>query len=197
MRACFQIVLVVYLGIMNGDLISQALVVGWAKSNIPWQPAPGIVCLVAAAFLIPMTSRKQIYCHHLCPHGALQQLIKNAIRTKPKLPAKLVRILQTVPFLLTACMLIIAATGADISLTLFEAFDAYLITAAALASVFIAIIGLALSLFVPMAYCRFGCPTGAVLSYIRRSGSSDRLGMRDAAAIALLAIAYVASILAA
>jgi hypothetical protein len=51
----------------------------------------------------------------------------------------------------------------------------------------IAIAGLGVSLLIPMAYCRFGCPTGAVLGYARLHGRSDRFSVRDWAALALLA----------
>ncbi len=57
------------------------------------------------------------------------------------------------------------------------------------ATVAIAIVGLAVSLVVPMAYCRFGCPTGAVLNYLRLQGAGDRFTRRDLAALALLGLA--------
>ncbi len=40
---------------------------------------------------------------------------------------------------------------------------------------------------IPMAYCRFGCPTGAVLSYIRRNAKSLEWSYADSfVAICLL-----------
>jgi hypothetical protein len=42
---------------------------------------------------------------------------------------------------------------------------------------------------VPLAYCRFGCPTGALLNYLRLQGPGDRFGRRDVAALTLLALA--------
>ncbi|MCH5372811.1 MAG: FMN-binding protein, partial [Planctomycetes bacterium] len=43
LRIVFQIVLIVYLGFVQGDLISQALIVGWSQSGVPWRFAPGLV----------------------------------------------------------------------------------------------------------------------------------------------------------
>jgi hypothetical protein len=40
-----------------------------------------------------------------------------------------------------------------------------------------------------MAYCRFGCPTGTVLNYLRLHGRSDRFTLRDGAAVALVGLA--------
>ncbi len=43
----------------------------------------------------------------------------------------------------------------------------------------------------PQAYCRFGCPTGALLNFVRARGATDRFSRRDAVALVfvLLAIA--------
>ena len=52
-------------------------------------------------------------------------------------------------------------------------------------------VGLVASLFVPMAYCRYGCPTGALLGYLRYNRRSDRLGAGDGVAALCLAVAVV------
>jgi thiamine biosynthesis lipoprotein len=39
---------------------------------------------------------------------------------------------------------------------------------------------------VPQAYCRFGCPTGALLKFVRSGGRYDHFGRRDGAAVVLL-----------
>src|SRR5262249_18519666 len=46
--------------------------------------------------------------------------------------------------------------------------------------------GLAMSLFVPQAYCRFGCPTGELLRLVKSGGSHDRIQRRDLLAGALV-----------
>ena len=71
-----------------------------------------------------------------------------------------------------------------------EAFDAYLYPIVGLSALLIAIIGLAVSTAVPMAYCRYGCPTGALLNFVRRKGPHDSFQRRDAIALGLLAIAF-------
>ena len=70
-----------------------------------------------------------------------------------------------------------------------EPFDAYAFRAAGAATLAVAGAGLAASLFVPMAYCRYGCPTGAALGYLRRHARSGRLTLRDLFAAALAATA--------
>jgi len=46
----------------------------------------------------------------------------------------------------------------------------------------IALAGLVAAVFVPMAYCKYGCPTGLVLNFVRSHGKADRFARRDLAA---------------
>jgi hypothetical protein len=57
------------------------------------------------------------------------------------------------------------------------------------ATISIAVVGLAASLFIPLAYCRFGCPTGALLGFVRLNAHSDRWSHRDSLAAVLLLVA--------
>ncbi|HUG67315.1 MAG TPA: FMN-binding protein, partial [Pirellulaceae bacterium] len=61
LRIAFQLMLVVYFGFMNGDMLSQALLVGWAQSGVPWRLAPGLMLMVAASLVVPAVSKKQPY----------------------------------------------------------------------------------------------------------------------------------------
>ncbi|MCH5373208.1 MAG: 4Fe-4S binding protein, partial [Planctomycetes bacterium] len=145
--------------------------------------------LVAAAFVIPLATRRQLYCHHVCPHGAAQQLLKNLIPYHIKLPGWAARTLSAVPWLLLLAVLLVAMWHCPFSLASLEPFDAYLFRVAGWASIMIAVVGLAASLIVPMAYCRFGCPTGAVLNFLRLQGRGDRFRFRDVAALGLVVVA--------
>jgi polyferredoxin len=72
-----------------------------------------------------------------------------------------------------------------------EPFDAYLPAVAGVAALVWFALSLTASCFVPMAYCHYGCPTGALLDHLRFHRRSDRLSWRDA----LLAGCLVAAIL--
>ena len=56
------------------------------------------------------------------------------------------------------------------------------------------LIGLIASCFVPQAYCRFGCPTGALLNFVRARGPTDHFSRRDALAGILLASAVALNV---
>jgi hypothetical protein len=77
------------------------------------------------------------------------------------------------------------------NLAAIEPFDAYIIHTAGVTTIAIAIGGLIAAAFVPMAYCKYGCPTGALLSFMRSHGKADGFGRKEIAAglLVLLTIA--------
>ena len=189
LRLSFQLLLIGYLGLINGDMLSQALLVGWAKHGVPWQTSAGLVLLTVAAFLLPVFSGRNVYCSHLCPHGAAQQLIRNRLPWKLKLSRRVRRALSVVPGALLVVVVLVAMTTVPLSLVDIEPFDAWMFRAAGTATICIAVGGMAISAVVPMAYCRFGCPTGALLQYIRAHARSGRLVPADFLAFVCLLLA--------
>lgn len=191
LRRGFQAVVIVYVGFITGDLLAQSLIAGWAGNGLPWRTAPGLVLLLAAALAVPWASRKPLYCMHLCPHGAAQELLSHVApkRWRIALPKDFARGLRWLPPLLLALVIAVVILMLPIDLAGIEPFDAYLVRAAGWATISIAIAGLAASLFVPMAYCHYGCPTGALLNFVRAHGSADHFGRRDIAAACLVALA--------
>ena len=188
-RRVLQVALILYLGLVNGDILSQALLVGWAQSGAPWHIAPSLVLLGLAALIAPIATRKQFYCHHLCPHGAAQQMLFKATGRRLRLSAKVTRMLETIPILLLAVVAVAAIGHFSFSLVNLEPFDAYLFRIAGWITLTIAVVGLVASAFVPMAYCRFGCPTGAMLNLLIPGSAHGGLNKRDYLALLLLGLA--------
>jgi polyferredoxin len=96
------------------------------------------------------------------------------------------RWLTRLPFVLLGFVFLSVVWGWAVDLNALEPFDAYLFRVAGWASVAIAVVGLVASLFQPLAYCKYGCPTGALFKLIRFTGDADRLGVRDWVAALLL-----------
>ena len=190
-RRLFRLVLVGYLGFINGDMLSQTLLVGWAQGGVPWRLAPGLVLLSSAALLVPVLSKRQLYCHHVCPFGAAQQLIAPRADRRWRVPGRIRRVLSVIPPALLLLVVLTAMLHLPINLASIEPFDAFFFWIAGTATLLIALVGLIGSAIVPMGYCRFGCPTGAMLDYLRFRGSSDRLAGRDLLAVALVALAWL------
>jgi thiamine biosynthesis lipoprotein ApbE/Na+-translocating ferredoxin:NAD+ oxidoreductase RnfG subunit len=178
-RLAWQAIVVGYVGIATGSLLSLGLLGGWMEHGIPWRMAPGLVLLAAAAGVIPWTTRRQIYCHQLCPHGMVQQWLGGISKRRWTLPAACSRFLEKLPAGLLAVAFTSLLFGWGWPLNSFEAFDAWVWRAFAVVPIAIAVAGWILSIFIPQAYCRFGCPTGALLKIVRSAGSNDRWSVRD------------------
>lgn len=189
-RLLWQILVVILLGLLLGDLLSQALLLGWARHGLPLADSWGLVFLAAAALLVPWASGHQLYCHQLCPHGFLQRWL-GKLPVKPlKIPPKLHRLLSRLPSLLLIVLVAAVIVGASWNLAAFEAFDAWLWRSAGLATLVIAALGLVASVFSPLAYCKYGCPTGALFHFLRKSGGQKKLARRDFVAGVMLAGAF-------
>lgn len=191
-RFALQLYLIAVLGLWVGDMLSLALMGGWATGSVPWKIAPGLVALVAAAFILPWTSGKPVYCHHLCPHGAAQELLFRIVPGRISLPNGLRHMLRYVPIALLVAAVGIIGSGAPVSLSALEPFDAWVFGVAGIATISIAIIGLAASAFIPQAYCKYGCPTGLVLNYPRTRRHEHGLNRNDLLAAGLVVIAFIA-----
>lgn len=179
--------MVAYLGFFNGDMVSLALIAGWARHGLPFLDI-GLLVLCAVAFVLPMATRHNVYCHHICPHGALQQLLRRVTKRRYRLNRRLASLLSYIPGILLAVCVLVAMSSTKFSLVNLEAFDAWIFQVAGWATILIAIVGLVASLFVPMAYCRYGCPTGFLLNFLRLNARSDKWSRIDWAALGLAGV---------
>ncbi|MEM8736223.1 MAG: FMN-binding protein [Planctomycetota bacterium] len=189
LRLLYQIGLIALVGLTNGDMLSQAVIAGWSRNEIPWLSAFPLVMLCLAAVTFPMFSKQNVYCSHLCPHGAVQQLVRSRLPWQWKLPKWLITGLKLLPPVLLAWCVLVAVSGMAFSLVDIEPFDAWIFRLAGWPTIVVALVGLGFSLFSPMAYCRFGCPTGAMLGFLRFRGDSGNWTIRDTVAVALLLVA--------
>lgn len=190
-RWVYSMLTIAILGLVLGDLLAQSLLVGWAESRIPWEATPGVVLLAASAFLVPWFTRQPVYCQFICPHGNLQRWMMKVIpaRWKRPLPGEGKWILRWIPPFFLAVVLMVSFWQLELDLAGIEPFDAYLLRSAGIATIAVALVGLAFSLFFPMAYCKFGCPTGWLLEFVRRRSGKGKFEERDGIGIALLALA--------
>ena len=188
-RRLHQALVILVAGLLCGAMLSQGLLLGWSRHGVPWQHSPVLVLLAALALAVPFFHRRQFYCHHYCPHGALQQVLAHRLKWQIKVPPVLGRWLERIPAGLLLVVLVVAMLGLRVDLNALEAFDAWLIRVAGWSAITIAVTGLVASLFVPMAYCRYGCPTGALLKFVRYAGHGDGFGKKDALALLFTLVA--------
>ena len=196
MRWVHHAMLIGYAGLFSGAMISQGLLLGWARHGVAWQSAPSLVMVAALALALPWIARRQFYCHHYCPHGALQQVLAHRLKWQLKVPPRIGYLLEKIPWALLAFVLLTAMVGWEVNVNALEPFDAWLIRVAGWGTIAVAVAGLVASLFIPMAYCRYGCPTGALLKFVRYAGHGDSFSRRDGMALVLalsaLALGFLA-----
>lgn len=186
MRRLWQMALIAVLGLWLGQFLSLGLFAGWAQNGLPWKQALPLVALASIALLIPWSTRRQIYCHHICPHGAAQDWLGRFSKFHIPVPERLHRLLRLFPGLLLSLLFLAALSMPGLELNHLEPFDFWVLGTAAFVPACLALAGLAFSLFIPMAYCRYGCPTGALLSFVRTASNNERFGKKDIIAFLVL-----------
>jgi len=190
-RITLPLAVLAYLGFGAGALLSQAQLWGWAQAGVP-RGAVVLAALAAAAALLPATTRKNVYCSHLCAHGAAQQLLVRFAKPRRSIPAAVRPWLTALPWALLALAILTAVLHLPLNLVDLEPFDAYLPTVAGIAALVIFAVSLVASAVWPMSYCRHACPTGALLDHLRLNSRSDRFTWRDGVMLACLAAAVLA-----
>lgn len=186
-RRIWQVLLVGGLGLWLGQLLSLSLFAGWARHGLPWGTAPALLALAAVALLIPWAARRQTYCHQACPHGAVQELLGGFRRLHVPVSAQWHGWLGKLPSLTLAGAFLAALAWPSWSLSDAEPFDAWVLGTAVAVPLALAVAGLVASVFVPQAYCKYGCPTGALLKFVRTTSAEERWARRDTLAAFVLA----------
>jgi polyferredoxin len=118
-------------------------------------------------------------------------LVRRLLPWQVRLPTWVASSLKALPTLLLLWVLVVAIRDWSFSLNSVEPFDAYVFRIAGWGTIAVAVLGLIASLFIPRAYCHFGCPTGALLNYVRLRGAADRFTWRDAIPLVFLALAWL------
>lgn len=192
-RAVFAVISVVTGGLWLGLMTGQDQ---WIKSAMRGSvvgTALPLLALSAAALLVPAAFGKNIYCSHLCPHGAAQQLLGNLRKRRFALPPKLHRVLGAMPWLTLALLWLLAFLGIGMPFADAEPFEVWSAGFMALLPVAIFAGGLIAAVFLPQAYCHYGCPTGAVLKFL--ASSPGRWTRRDTIIGGVVALGWLSLLL--
>jgi hypothetical protein len=190
-RRIWLLAVLVVIGLWSGNLVSMALIAGWSAEGVAWHLAPGLSAITVMTLLLPPLTKSNPYCNHLCPHGAVQQLLKPGSQShrRLRLSRSTTAWLRRIPGATLVIAYLALITVPTIDLSSWEPFHAYLFRIATWGSFTLALATVALAAVIPMGYCRLGCPTGRLIDYLRRSAVSDRAQTSDMVAIGLLLVA--------
>lgn len=188
-RLLWQTTSLVVLVLLSGNLLSVALLGGWARGGVPWRLAPGLTTLVVVAVLAAAVGKSNVYCDHLCPHGILQQWLRPSRSRRLGEPLEWGLRLSAAVILAVTLVWIVVPAG--INLAWLEPFDAYVLRVGVSFSLAIWAISLLLARFKPMAYCRLACPSGKLLDFVRRDAASHRIGVVDLALAAAVTVLWL------
>lgn len=162
------------LGIWQGAFVSLDLLYKWLIYGTSPAARLGIFAIVLMSILLPLMVNKAFYCTFVCPFGAAQELLgKIGARVATngriwKISPKVVAISLWVRRLFLVLMVGLLLWNPRFDLAEFEPFTIFLIHSAALSAVILAVLSLIMSLFTRRPWCRLLCPTGEILSILRR-----------------------------
>lgn len=163
------VVNVVVLGLWTGTFVSYTLFLrlfagGVSLSAIGTLAAPLLMLIVA--LLYPLAGRSGHYCAHVCPFGSAQELAGKLSRRKLRITPHVLRVLTALRNLLWGVLMALLLTGTCTAWIDYELFTAFIYSSASVWVIVLAMLFLVLSVWVPRPYCRFVCPTGALMKSV-------------------------------
>ncbi len=160
-----QLVLnVVVLGFWCGSFLSLSQFVSWMSNGVNLSMSLVVVALLVVAVVMPLLGRKGSYCRMHCPMGSAQELLGRLPVPKVKLSATLNKLLNRLRYYILFALLLFMWLGVGFELMDYEIFSAFIISSASTVVLVMAGVFMLLSLVVRRPYCRFVCPTGALIT---------------------------------
>ena len=160
---------VVVLGLWTGTFVSYTLFMrifagGVSLSAIGALAAPLLMLIVALIY--PLAGRSGHYCANICPFGSAQELAGKLSRRKLRITPRVLKLLSVLRNLLWGVLMVLLLTGTCTAWIDYELFTAFLYSSASVWVIVLAALFLVLSVWVPRPYCRFVCPTGALIKSV-------------------------------
>jgi len=158
---------VIILGFTSATMFSMTLLEALAKSGrVPTNM--DLIVLVLLAVLVPVFTRKNVYCHYVCPFGGLQELTHRLSPLKWIKPRKSWQRLRPLRYVLLALLAISVLTDWHLKPDMQEPFTAFHWVSAGWIPMILAGLALIFSLLgINRPWCTYCCTSGALLDLLR------------------------------
>lgn len=162
----YMVLNVAVLGFWCGSFLSLAQITSWMSNGFNFSLPILLLCVVV---LMPIFGHKGSYCNMHCPLGSAQELLGRVGLPKLKIESNVNKILSRVRYYIFIGLIFMMWIGVGFDIMNYELFTAFLVLSAPNIILVLAAIFLLLSLFVKRPYCRFVCPTGAMITIMQKS----------------------------
>ncbi len=160
---------VIVLGFWCGSFLSLTTFVSWAANGVNLSLSLITITMFVIILIMPLFNRKGSYCHIHCPMGSAQELLAKVPTKKWKLSPPVAKFLNNLRYYILTILLFLMWLGVGFELINYEIFSAFIFNSASTVVLIMAAVFLILSLFITKPYCRFVCPTGALLTMSQKT----------------------------
>ena len=160
---------VVVLGLWTGTFVSYTLFLRIFSGGVSLSAIGALAAsllMLIVALIYPLAGRSGHYCANVCPFGSAQELAGKLSRRKLRITPRVLKLLSVLRNLLWGVLMALLLTGTCTAWIDYELFTAFLYSSASVWVIVLAALFLVLSVWVPRPYCRFVCPTGALIKSV-------------------------------
>ncbi len=166
LEVVYMVLNVAILGFWCGSFLSLAQVVSWMSNGFNLSLP---IALLLVVILVPIFGRRGTYCTTHCPLGSAQELLNKVPLKKFKIAPDTNKILSRIRYYIFMVLMFMMWIGVGFEVMDYELFSVFMMGSASVVVLVMGAIFLILSLFIRRPYCRFACPTGAMLTIMQRS----------------------------
>lgn len=157
---------IIFIGFLKGEFLSFYIFSSWFSGNIH-------LGILFVTFLLSMIAAiffdKNIYCAHICPFGAAQEIVGKIKSKKIKIGKNIMLGLKLLQKIIVFVFIISIVLRVDIKISELEPFTIFLYKSVSITVVIMTALILLASVFIPKPWCTYLCPTGYALKFFQKS----------------------------
>ncbi|WP_281614982.1 4Fe-4S binding protein [Flammeovirga sp. SubArs3] len=171
-RTPMLIMVTIVMGFVYQKMISVSFLHGWIVHGISLESNLVSIVLLVLSVVLPLTTKKQFYCHYMCPFGAAQELVGKVSPLKKKnmnwMKLRSIPLQTIATIILISCILI----GKYPELSYVEPFPSFSFRIVSWWMIGFGLLFIGLSFFYSKPWCKI-CPTGFLLDNCKKKTARD------------------------